>query len=125
MVEGKRSKSAVWVIFVFYGLLLAYGLFRPASPPSPFSGSDKLLHVAAFGGFALLAWLSLSRVPRWLLWGGLVLLAPVSELLQNWLYPETRTFSLADIVANWTGITLAAVFVLLWKHKKPGQTPSS
>ncbi|WP_133539574.1 hypothetical protein [Thiopseudomonas denitrificans] len=114
----KRNKSARLAIFIFYGLLLTYGLFRSASPPSPFSGSDKLLHIAAFGGFALLAALAFTRLPRWLLWVLLCLLAPASELLQNWLYPETRVFSWADILANWTGIALAGIFLLVWNYRK-------
>lgn len=93
-------------LFVLCGLLLAYGLFRPAPPPDLFENSDKLWHLLAFGAFSLTARLTFLRMPAWLLWSVLFLSAPVSEWLQHQLQP-VRQFSWHDIYANCTGVLLA------------------
>lgn len=120
MVQQKNRGWLVWIVFALYMLALVYGLRRPAAPPEFITNtvSDKLMHAAGFTLLALLARAACRRMPGWLLWIGLGLLAAASELLQSWLNPETRSFSWGDIYANWAGIALAALLVLAWNYRK-------
>lgn len=95
-------------IFLASTALLLYGLFRPESPPDLFENSDKALHLLAFGGFSLAARLAFLRAPAWLLWGVLLICAPLSEWLQHELQ-SSRQFSWLDIYANLAGVVLAAL----------------
>lgn len=98
--------------------LLGYGLFRPESPPDFFDDSDKLMHLLAFGALSLSARLAFVRVPGWLLWGLLLVAAPLLEWLQHKWQPY-RQFSQADMLANLLGVLLAALgcwlAALLWR----------
>lgn len=96
------------LVFIVVTALLLYGLFRPESPPNLFQNSDKALHLLAFGGFSLAARLAFLRAPAWLLWGSLLLCAPLSEWLQHELQ-SSRQFSWLDIYANLAGVVLAAL----------------
>lgn len=95
-------------LFLIFCVLLGYGLFRSESPPDLFDDSDKVLHLLAFGALSLSARLAFLRVPGWLLWGLLLLLAPLSEWLQHYLQPS-RHFSFEDALANLLGVVLALV----------------
>ncbi|THG87289.1 VanZ family protein [Pseudomonas sp. A-1] len=92
-------------------LALAYGLFRPESPPQLFDESDKVLHLLAFACLALTARQAFQRLPGWLLWLLLLALAPSLEWLQHYLQPA-RQFSALDIAANLMGVGLAW---LVWR----------
>jgi len=112
------------LIFIISLALLLYGLLRPESPPQFFSNSDKLLHLLGFGAVSLAARIAFIRTPAWLLWGVLLLCAPLSEWLQHRLQP-TRQFSWNDIYANLTGVILAAlgwwlltVLYTYWQSRK-------
>lgn len=83
-----------------------YGLLRPESPPQLFEQSDKVLHLLAFAALALSSRLAFPRMPVWLLWGGLLALAPFLEWLQKAVQPA-RQFSELDIAANLLGVVLA------------------
>lgn len=96
------------LLFLVTAALLAYGLLRPESPPDLFKNSDKAIHLLAFGGFSLAARLAFLRAPAWLLWGALLLCAPLSEWLQYELQ-ASRQFSWFDIYANLAGVILAAL----------------
>jgi len=111
-------------IFIVSTALLLYGLFRPESPPNLFQNSDKALHLLAFGGFSLAARLAFLRAPAWLLWGSLLLCAPLSEWLQHELQ-SSRQFSWLDIYANLAGVVLAALgwwlLTVLYKRWRAGK----
>lgn len=94
------------LLFAGCCLTLAYGLFRPESPPQLFEQSDKALHLLAFGALALSARLAFPRLPGWSFWGLLLALAPLLEWLQHHLQPA-RQFSELDIAANLLGVALA------------------
>lgn len=85
---------------------LLYGLLRPESPPHLFQHSDKALHLLGFVALSLSTRLAFPRISGWLLWGGLLLLAPLLEWLQHWLQ-SSRHFSAQDIAANLLGVSLA------------------
>lgn len=96
------------LLFGCCSALLAYGLFRPQSPPDLFTQSDKWLHLLAFMAFAGCARLAFPSVSAYLFWPLLLCSAPLLEYLQHLLQP-VRTFSLADAGANLLGVLLAAL----------------
>ena len=67
------------------------------------------MHLLGFGAVALTARMAFIRAPAWLLWGILLLCAPLSEVLQHTLVSPFRNFSWLDILANLTGVVLAAM----------------
>ena len=94
------------LLFVTCCSVFLYGLFRPESPPDLFEQSDKFLHLLAFGTLALTSRLAFAWMPGWLLWGGLLALAPLLEGLQKVMQPA-RQFGFEDILANVVGVLLA------------------
>ena len=100
-----------WLLFVLCLSVLCYGLFRPESPPNPFSHSDKVLHCLAFFGFSIIARFAFINSTNIFIWLCLGALAPASEYLQHY-FQSYRTFSWLDVLANATGITLAW---LVWR----------
>jgi VanZ family protein len=99
-----------FLLFLVCCALLGYGLFRPQSPPEFFVNSDKFMHVLAFAGLAFSARLAFVRVPGWLLWSLLLVLAPLAEWLQHRWQP-VRQYSHEDMLANLAGVLLA---LLVW-----------
>lgn len=97
-------------VFLVGLVLLGYGLFRQQPPPELFGESDKVMHCVAFFMLSMAAHLAFNRPMGWLVWPGLVMLAPASEWLQGYLQ-ATRNFSLADVQANLLGVVAAAVVV--------------
>lgn len=67
------------------------------------------MHLLGFGAVALTARIAFTRAPAWLLWGTLLIFAPLSEVLQYTLVSPFRNFSWLDILANLTGVVLAAI----------------
>ncbi len=118
MLMAVLEAGVRYLLFVVCCAALAYGLFRPESPPQLFDDFDKWLHLLAFGGFSLSARVAFIRAPGWLLWGLLLLAAPLSEWLQHEWQPH-RQFSQGDILANVLGVCLAALgwwlACLLWR----------
>ena len=100
-----------------------YGLFRPESPPQLFEQSDKALHLLAFGALALSSRLAFHRLPGWLLWSGLLALAPLLEWLQKFVQPA-RQFSELDIAANLLGVLLAWLAWYIWQASRQHRPPS-
>ncbi|MFC6670560.1 hypothetical protein [Marinobacterium aestuariivivens] len=97
---------------------MLYGLFRTAPPPDLFQQSDKALHLMAFAALTLTGRAALARLPAAAFWSLFLVLGPIAELAQHWLQP-VRTFSLADALANLTGVLLAAGFWWLWRRRPP------
>lgn len=67
------------------------------------------MHFLGFGAVSLAARIAFIRTPGWLLWGVLLISAPLSELLQHTLMQPFRKFSWLDIFANLSGVILAAI----------------
>ncbi len=97
------------LIFVITLLILIGGILSPIPPYSPFPHSDKLMHLLGFGAVSLTARITFTRTPAWLLWGMLLIAAPLSEVLQHTVMQPFRNFSWLDIYANLTGVILAAI----------------
>ncbi len=89
--------------------ILLGGIMSPIPPYSPFPHSDKVMHLLGFGAVSLTARLAFIRAPAWLLWGILLIFAPLSEVFQHILVHPFRNFSWLDIFANLAGVILAAI----------------
>ena len=97
------------LIFIIFLVILLGGIFSPIPPYSPFPHSDKVMHLLGFGAVSLTARMAFIRAPAWLIWGTLLVCAPLSEVLQHTLVSPFRNFSWLDILANLTGVALAAM----------------
>lgn len=108
------------LIFIICFVVLVGGIMSPIPPYSPFPNSDKAMHLLGFGAISLTARIAFIRAPAWQLWGILLISAPLSELLQHILLQPLRNFSWLDILANLTGVVLAAIawwfLTLLYKR---------
>lgn len=97
------------LVFIICLTLLLGGILSPIPPYSPFPHSDKAMHLLGFGAVSLTARIAFIRTPDWLLWGILLIFAPLSEVLQYIFVHPLRSFSWLDILANLTGVVLAAI----------------
>ena len=121
--EGRALRIFVILFIVSLTVLLA-GLMNPAPLPYPFGLSDKFMHCLGFFVVSIAARLAFLRTPAWLLWSVLLAFAPFSEWLQHTLQP-LRCFSWLDILANLSGVVLAAItwkllsyLHLSWQHRR-------
>jgi len=98
----KVSTRAVVITLMILGLWVATSKLEF---DTSFNISDKIIHAVVFFGFAMLLDLSSSRHPFWL-WKGLPLLAygVFVEVLQY--FTPYRSFSVLDMVADFSGIML-------------------
>ena len=85
---------------------------------------DKVIHFCMFGLLALLANASLVRRPRWRMVGAiatgsiLVLIASTVEECSN-LFVACRSWSLADLAANYLGVVCLGILPLVaWQWKQ-------
>ena len=97
------------LIFTLCFVVLLGGILSPIPPYAPFPHSDQAMHLLGFGAVSLTARIAFTRAPAWLLWGTLLIFAPLSEVLQHTLVSPFRNFSWLDILANLTGVVLAAI----------------
>lgn len=97
------------LIFIICVVILLGGILSPIPPYSPFKHADKVMHLLGFGAVSFTARIAFIRAPAWLLWGILLIFAPLSELLQHTLVSPLRSFSWLDILANLTGVVFAAM----------------
>lgn len=101
---SKYHSLWTWLFLIFGGVLL-YGLFRPTPPPDVFANSDKVGHVLIFFAVSLSGRLSWVTIPDWLHWPLWALLAMALEYLQGLAQP-LRIFSIEDAYANVAGVLL-------------------
>jgi VanZ family protein len=111
-IAGQRWLTG---LFLVCGLVLMYGIFRPAPPPELFEQSDKFLHLLAFVALTLSGRAALSKVPALPFWSLFLMLGPALEVAQHWFQPG-RVFSVEDAIANIAGSLLAAAFWCLWRR---------
>jgi hypothetical protein len=111
------------VAFVLYALALTVATHWPAlalgdeTQPAP----DKLLHMLAFGGFALLLWRTRWVRSPWLLVGLVLIWAAADELTQG--IPVLRRWvTWQDMVAGQLGVILVGAW--LWAMGPLGGVPS-
>lgn len=97
-----------YVIFFLSLSVLFWSIFRPEPPPKLFHESDKLFHVLAFFGFALITRFTFCRKTLWLVWLALLCSSLLLEYLQH-VIQSHRHFSEQDALANLTGAVLAFI----------------
>lgn len=98
-----RWRVALGLLVVVH-LVVLYAPDGGGAPP--FSGADKVVHVATFASVAL-AGLRAGLAARW--WVPVVAgHAVVSELVQHWLLPH-RTGDPADVVADLVGVAVGVL----------------
>jgi VanZ family protein len=103
-----------WLFFVQLSLIIAAsvlattGHFPAAVFRSPF---DKVGHLGAYGGLALLAVAFYGRRRSLAVMGALLIAATLEEVSQR-AFP-TRTFDLGDLAMNWVGI-VAGTGIARW-----------
>lgn len=85
---------------------------------------DKVIHFCMFGLLALLANASLVRRPRWRMVGAIatgsifVLIVSTLEEYSN-LFVACRTWSLADLAANYLGVVCLGILPMVaWQWKQ-------
>lgn len=97
--------------FVLYGLLVIWASLKPGGGPQPIEHFDKVMHFTFYGLFTVIAagcttqrntfiWLSILIV----FYGALM------EVFQSFV--PSRYMSLADIVANTSGIAIVSFIIL-------------
>ena len=107
----KVSTRAVVIILMLLGVWVAT---KKLDFPPELNVNDKLIHMVVFFVFALLVDLSSSRKPFWL-WKGLPLLAYGIGIEVMQYFTPSRSFSIADMVADFAGILIyfiLKIFVL-------------
>lgn len=108
-----------YLFFLCSLAILLWGIFRQAPPPELFKQSDKLLHLIAFCGFAIISRFAFMHFNEVIVWLSILACAPLFEYLQH-IFQPSRYFSEQDAVANILGVVLAwIVWILLMKLKNP------
>jgi hypothetical protein len=95
----------LWFLMVLAALL--WGVLRPEGPHEPFPFFAVGLHVLAFLALGLSARFAFQGVSAVWVWVPLLVAAVGLELLQAVLQPDSRQFSVLDIVGNIVGVVLA------------------
>lgn len=108
-----RRVAKPWrLVFVVYALALTLATHWPSlelgteAQPAP----DKILHMLAFGGFALLLWRTRWLGAAWMVCFVALAWAALDEVTQA-LPILQRTFSWLDIFASGLGVLLAVVWI--------------
>lgn len=96
----KVSTRLVVIVLLLLGVWVAT---KKLDFPQGVNVNDKLIHAVVFFGFAVLVDLASSRKPFWL-WKGLPLLAYGVGIEVMQYFTAFRSFSVADIVADFAGI---------------------
>jgi VanZ family protein len=105
-----RLYNLWWLIGAAILGYIVYVTLTPHPPPMPGRFTDKLYHI--LGYFVLTGWFvqlyKPSRLRRYLVLG-FIILGTALEFAQLWV--NTRSFDLADIVANMLGVVLAVLLL--------------
>jgi len=96
----KVSTRMVVITLMLLGIWVAT---KKLEFPPDVNVNDKLIHVVVFFGFAVLVDLASSRKPFWL-WKGLPLLIYGVGIEVMQYFTPFRSFSIADMVADFVGI---------------------
>ncbi len=95
--------------FAAYALLIAYLSLRPMVGEIP-GNWDKLYHLLAYGGFALLGY-GVLREGRHYAWVCLAVVAYGALMEYAQSFVPGRMMSLGDLAANTAGVAIAAFLV--------------
>ena len=126
----KRNRTAfffavliLWTGVTLYLTLMPGGVIQPRMPLV----IAKLGHVVLFGGWAIIAgitvavWHGASRLNLFVLWIAAVTFGAAVELLQTFVAVE-REGSLRDVAINAIGVT-AACLILRYRRRRSAETP--
>ena len=112
-----RKPNRLWRLA--FGLALAVQLiavYAPDGPAGPqINGLDKVIHLLIFAAPAFAA--LMAGIPaRWAL-GILAVHAPVSELIQHFVFPH-RSGDLLDVIADVSGVALGGWAYVVWARRQ-------
>ncbi len=109
---------------VFAATIFATTVLQGSTVAGAFTNADKLIHVALYGGMAVLVAMAVQRPGRALSWKGALLAALIStaygaleEFHQSFV--PGRVVSLDDALANLVGAALGSGWYLLIARKWP------
>ena len=99
------------VAFALYALLVLWASLKTGGGPQPIEHFDKVMHFAFYGAFTMIAaGCSQKKATFIKLCIGIACDGALMELLQSFV--PSRFMSLADIIANSSGIILAAIIII-------------
>lgn len=106
------------IAFVFYALLVLWASLRTGGGPQPIENFDKIMHFVFYGFFTVIAAGCTNQKKAFIQLAGMIACYGVlMEFFQSFI--PTRLMSLADIVANTSGVIIVLIFVLsLRLHKQ-------
>lgn len=106
------------IAFVFYALLVLWASLRTGGGPQPIENFDKIMHFVFYGFFTVIAAGCTNQKKSFIQLAGIIACYGVlMEFFQSFI--PTRLMSLADIVANTSGVIIVLLFVLsLRLHKQ-------
>ncbi|MDQ7049172.1 MAG: VanZ family protein [Enterobacterales bacterium] len=110
--------STKWrIVFWLNAALLLYLTLMPSvNYRLSIDNIDKVFHLVGFGAFALFLGLAYPRLQLWKVFFISSLLGILVELIQSQI--PYRSFSFADMLADWLGILIAIVFLKISKPTK-------
>lgn len=105
------------IVFVLYTLLVLWASLRTGGGPQPIEHFDKVMHFTFYGLFTVIAAGCTKQKNTFLqLSIFIACYGALMEVFQS--YVPSRFMSLADIVANTSGVLIAALSVLKLKLYK-------
>lgn len=102
------------IAFVLYGLLIIWASLRTGGGPQPIEHFDKIMHLVFYGLYALIA-AGCTKQQKTFLHLSLLIIGygALMEYCQSFV--PSRFMSVADIVANTTGVIIVVLTLLKLK----------
>ncbi len=99
------------IAFVLYGLLVVWASLKPSGGPQPIEHFDKVMHFTFYGLFTIIA-AGCTTQRKTFIWLSIfiILYGALMEIFQSFV--PSRFMSIADIVANTSGVVIVAVLFL-------------
>ena len=122
-----RKLSRWYMPMVFVALIFTTTMLQGSTVAQEFWNADKLLHVALYGGLAVIVAMALQRPGRPLSWK-MALLAAFISVAYSALEEYHQTFipgrvaCTADLTANTVGAFLGAGWYLVFARRWPGMS---
>lgn len=105
------------IAFVLYGLLVVWASLKPSGGPQPIEHFDKVMHFTFYGLFTIIA-AGCTTQRKTFIWLSIfiILYGALMEIFQSFV--PSRFMSIADIVANTSGIVIIAVLFLKIRFRR-------
>jgi|TARA_B100001059_G_C17816523_1_gene575626 VanZ family protein len=105
------------IAFVLYGLLVVWASLKPSGGPQPIEHFDKVMHFTFYGLFTIIA-AGCTTQRKTFIWLSIfiILYGALMEIFQSFV--PSRFMSIADIVANTSGIVIVAVLFLKIRFRR-------